>query len=449
STDGGSTFTAVSPAATTSPISITGLSNGTSYNVQIRAVNAAGDGTATGSTAATPRTTPGAPTGLSVTPGNGQLTASFTAPASNGGSTITNYEYSTNGGSNFTAVSPASTSTSIVIPSLSNGTSYNVQVRAVNAAGSGSATASVAATPRTTPGAPSITSITPGNGQLSVAFSAPASNGGASITNYRYSLDNGALVSVGSTSSPFTISGLNNDQSYAVRLYAVNSAGDSAASTAVNGTPTAPASPTVTVSGLSGALTTTYGTASAERTFTVSGSTLSGNLTVTAPTGLEVSSTSGGTFTDSLLLTASSGSVANTTVYVRLKASALVAGTYNNVSITITGGGDDKSVSTATGNSVTAKALNVSGASATSRDYDGTTAIAVTGGSLTTGSGAGQVLTEDAANVTLGGSPSGTVASKNVGTSKAVTVTGYSLSGSAAGNYSVTQPTGLSADITA
>ncbi|NDE17796.1 hypothetical protein EBZ80_22995 [bacterium] len=302
------------------------------------------------------------------------------------------------------------------------------------------------------PGAPTITGITAGNAQLSVAFTAPSSNGGSAITNYKYSTDGGSTftaVSPAATTSPITITGLSNGTSYNVQILAVNAAGDGTASTGVNGTPTAPAVPTVTVGSLSGALTTTYGAASAERTFTVSGSTLTNNLTVTAPTGLEVSTTSGSSFADSLNLPATSGTVSNTTVYVRLKSSAPVAGNYNNVSITITGGGDDKSVSTSTGNSVTAKALTVSGATATSRVYDGTTTIAITGGSLTTGSGAGQVLSGDAANVTLGGSPTGTVSSKDVGNTKSVTVTGYSLSGSAAGNYSVTQPTGLSADITA
>ena len=149
STDGGTTFTAVSPAATTSPIIITGLTNGTSYNVQIKAVNAIGDGTATGSTSATPRTIPSAPTITGITSGNGSLSVAFTAGA-NGGSAITNYKYSTDGGSTFTAVSPAATTSPISITGLSNGTAYNVQIRAVNAAGDGTATGSTSAsrTPR-------------------------------------------------------------------------------------------------------------------------------------------------------------------------------------------------------------------------------------------------------------------------------------------------------------
>ena len=39
----GTSFTAFSPTQTTSPVLISGLTNGTTYNVQLVAVNAAGD----------------------------------------------------------------------------------------------------------------------------------------------------------------------------------------------------------------------------------------------------------------------------------------------------------------------------------------------------------------------------------------------------------------------
>ena len=88
----------------------------------------------------------GAPTIMGITPGNAQLSVDFTA-GTTGGSVITNYEYSTDGGITFTAVSPAATSSPIVITGLTNGTAYQVQIRAVNAVGAGVATASTTATP--------------------------------------------------------------------------------------------------------------------------------------------------------------------------------------------------------------------------------------------------------------------------------------------------------------
>jgi len=92
-------------------------------------------------------TTADAPTNLSATPGDGSASISFTAPLGDGGSSITNYEYSTDNGSNWTARAPAAISTLFDITGLVNGTTYQVKLRAVNAAGSGTASTSVDVTP--------------------------------------------------------------------------------------------------------------------------------------------------------------------------------------------------------------------------------------------------------------------------------------------------------------
>jgi hypothetical protein len=90
---------------------------------------------------------------------------------------------------------------------------------------------------------------------------------------------------------------------------------------------------------------------------------------------------------------------------------------------------------------ISAKALTISGALATSRVYDGSTVIAVSGGSLL------GVLQGDAVTL-VDANAAGTTVDKLVGSSKAVTVTGYALGGSNAAGYTVTQPTGLTANIT-
>jgi outer membrane protein OmpA-like peptidoglycan-associated protein len=95
------------------------------------------------------------------------------------------------------------------------------------------------------PGAPTISAITAGNGQLSVAFTAPGSDGGASITNYDYSIDDGAnwvTPSTPSTTSPLVITGLTNATAYPVKIRARNSVGGGTASSSVSGTPAAPSS---------------------------------------------------------------------------------------------------------------------------------------------------------------------------------------------------------------
>ncbi|MFN0098684.1 MAG: beta strand repeat-containing protein [Gemmatimonadaceae bacterium] len=258
STDNGSTWAPRSPASTTSPLVITGLTNGTTYQVRLRAVNGIGASAASAAVAGTPQATisvPGAPTIGTITAGNTQLSVAFTAPASNGGAAITNYEYSTDNGSTWAPRSPSGTASPLVITGLTNGTTYQVRLRAVNSAGAGAASAAVAGTPQapiSVPGAPTIGTITAGNTQLSVAFTAPASNGGAAITNYEYSTDNGSTWtprSPSSTASPLVITGLTNGATYQVRLRAVNSAGAGASSAAVSGTPqspiTVPGAPTI------------------------------------------------------------------------------------------------------------------------------------------------------------------------------------------------------------
>ncbi|NDB95957.1 MAG: filamentous hemagglutinin, partial [Verrucomicrobia bacterium] len=87
---------------------------------------------------------------------------------------------------------------------------------------------------------------------------------------------------------------------------------------------------------------------------------------------------------------------------------------------------------------ITAKNLTVTGAVAASREYDGTDSVQVTGGTL--------VGVVGAENVQLRSSAA-TFADADAGTGKIVANTGFSLSGSDAGNYQLTQPT-LSADIT-
>ncbi|WP_256380777.1 YDG domain-containing protein, partial [Herbaspirillum sp. B65] len=92
--------------------------------------------------------------------------------------------------------------------------------------------------------------------------------------------------------------------------------------------------------------------------------------------------------------------------------------------------------------SVTAKALTVSGVTASDKVYDGSTTATLN----TSGVSFFGIVGGD--DVSLGGSGVGSFANKNVGTNKAVTVSGYTLSGADAGNYLISQPTGLVATIT-
>jgi hypothetical protein len=101
---------------------------------------------ATGGTPLNPADPPSAPTILTITPGDEQLSVAFTA-GSDGGASITNYEYSTDDGGTWTARSPSSDVSPIVIIDLENGRSYQVRLRAVNSAGPGAASEAVQGTP--------------------------------------------------------------------------------------------------------------------------------------------------------------------------------------------------------------------------------------------------------------------------------------------------------------
>ena len=92
------------------------------------------------------------------------------------------------------------------------------------------------------PDAPTIGLAVAGNGAATISFTPPASNGGSAITSYRVDCGTPA-ISVSGTSSPVTVTGLTNGTSYACVAFAINAMGASAASAAVNVTPSVVALP--------------------------------------------------------------------------------------------------------------------------------------------------------------------------------------------------------------
>ena len=230
------------PASTGSPLVISGLDNGSAYPVRVRAVNGVGAGPSSNLVIATPHTTPGAPTisAQGVVDVNGALDVEFNPPASNGGSAITTYEYSTDAGLTWIARQSGTTSSPLHIAvlssdgqsSLTGGVTYSVEIRALNAAGAGLASDVAVGIPTTTPNAPVIVSADGGDGSASIAF-IPPSNGGSAIVRYEYRLDLGTWTDTGSLAGQFFISDLLNSTTYSIELRAVNGRGDGPPSAAV------------------------------------------------------------------------------------------------------------------------------------------------------------------------------------------------------------------------
>jgi titin len=229
---------------------LSGLTNGTAYAFRVIAVNAAGSGAPSAPVTATPAAAPGAPTSLVLVSGDGQIAVSWSAPSSDGGASISSYrvEISSDGGTNWAIVASAVTARNFLVVGLTNGTPYQFRVTATNMIGAGaSATSSVSATPVTTSSAPTNLVALSGNGQVSLTWVAPVSNGGANITSYviELSRDGGRTWLSGPTSPTpsVTVTGLTNGIAYVFRARAINAAGTGAASVWVTAAPVAP--PTV------------------------------------------------------------------------------------------------------------------------------------------------------------------------------------------------------------
>jgi len=181
-------------------------------------------------------TPPGAPAGLTATPGNGTATLSWSAPSSDGGAPVDGYFISGGTSPSDTSISDRVTGTTATLGHLTNGTLYYFRVSAQNFSG-GSAAVSVTVTPsgppavtESVPGAPARLRVSSGDGFIALSWSPPASTGGSVITGYHVYLGHSASLAGAReftvTGTSFRLTDAENGSLYYIKVTALNAVGE-------------------------------------------------------------------------------------------------------------------------------------------------------------------------------------------------------------------------------
>ena len=236
--------------ATTSALThtVTGLTNGQQYWFHINAHSSAGTSMFTPPVSVTPKPVlPSAPRTLAATPGaSGQVKLTWLAPSSTGGAAITDYviQRSANGTTGWTTINDGVRPTAgYTVTGLTNGVRYYFRVLAKNAVGTSVSSNVANNVPRTVPSAVRSLTATPGNRSVVLRWAAPASNGGAAISDYvvqRSANGTSGWVTINDgvrTTPSYTVTGLTNGARYYFRVLAKNAAGTGASSNVVNQVP--------------------------------------------------------------------------------------------------------------------------------------------------------------------------------------------------------------------
>jgi len=233
SDDGGTTKTVSGPA---SPIVVAGMTTGKTYTCVAAATSTAGTSSDSDPSAAFVfKTKPGAPSPVAAVPWQSGVARVLWGVPANGGTSITGYVVQPFRGSNVEPpVTYNSTATAQLVKGLQVGRTYQFQVSAKNAIGTGSPSNKTAPITIGTPGQPqNAKAVQVSSGTLRVSFTAPA-NSGAQITSYTAgcnSSNGGASRTQTKTLTPsnsspqVTTSGLTAGKTYTCVVKATNSRG--------------------------------------------------------------------------------------------------------------------------------------------------------------------------------------------------------------------------------
>ena len=228
---------------------------------------------------------PTAPTGVTASPGNTEVTLSWTKVS---GAAAYNIYWSTTSG-----VTPANgtkipnVTTPYTQTGLKDGNTYYYVVTAINNSGESAPSSQVSATPSAPsssapPTAPTGVVASPGNAQLVINWNTVT---GATSYNIYWSTTSGVTTvngtKIANVTSPYTQTGLTNGTVYYYIVTAVNSYGESSASTQVSATPSATGIPPVAPTGVittpgNGQVTISWNTVIGAASYKIYDSTTSG-----------------------------------------------------------------------------------------------------------------------------------------------------------------------------
>lgn len=230
-----------------SPIVVTGLTNGQAYTFTVTATNSAGTGQAS---AASNSITPAAIQTITfANPGAQNFGTSPTLSATVDSGLTPTFTSSTTGVCTITSVGALTfvTTGNCTINADQAGNGFYLPATQVSRSFAVNAVV---------PGAPTIGTATAGNAQATVPFTAPAFAGGAAITGYTVTANPGGATAAGAA-SPITVTGLTNGTSYTFTMTATNTVGTGLQSTASS--PVVPRLLTITgmPPGMDGAATAT------------------------------------------------------------------------------------------------------------------------------------------------------------------------------------------------
>jgi titin len=187
SADGLVWTTSTTTIASITSATVSGLTNGKTYQIRVSPVTATGIG-ASSVILGTPATRPDAVTNLVATPSSSKMTLTFARPKNTGGYGIDYYIVeaapAASGPWTVAVENSGSELTRIDIPGLANTRTYFFRVTAVNQVGKGAVSAVVSAAPGAAASAPTLRTFVISARDASISWTVPRDNGGKAIRNY-------------------------------------------------------------------------------------------------------------------------------------------------------------------------------------------------------------------------------------------------------------------------